>query len=187
MSRDVVAVEPFYDNIVRIHKAAKLEGIDDKITLVKNAVSNESNIVMKLIQNDRNIGGQSLDMNNKGNIQKNDLDKYIVETILIDDLLEILPKKSDGTIYKKGIMKMDIEGFEIYAIQSAKILFDILDIRFVYMEMLNLVKRPEIAILVENLVNFFISKNYRPFTISNSELDIRIWNNWPGDIVWIKS
>ena len=58
MGRDVVTVEPFYDNILRIHKAAKEEKFENKIKLIKNAISDKRNEVKLLQVNDNNIGGQ---------------------------------------------------------------------------------------------------------------------------------
>ena len=60
MGRDVITVEPFYDNILRIHKASKEEKIEARIKLIKNALSDKRNEV-KLLQKtiDTNIGGQT--------------------------------------------------------------------------------------------------------------------------------
>ena len=58
MGRDVLTVEPFYDNILRIHKAAKEEKIEAKIKLIKNAISDKRNEVKLLQVSDNNIGGQ---------------------------------------------------------------------------------------------------------------------------------
>ncbi len=41
MGHKVLAVEPFYDNILRLHKAATIERIVNKITLVQNAITNK--------------------------------------------------------------------------------------------------------------------------------------------------
>ena len=60
MGRTVVTVEPFYDNLLRIHKAAKLANVEDKITLFKNGIGDEQNKILRLNPVDNNVGGQSL-------------------------------------------------------------------------------------------------------------------------------
>ncbi len=53
-----MTVEPFHDNIIRIHKASTIEKTQKKITLIKNALSNKRNEIKRLSSNDVNIGGQ---------------------------------------------------------------------------------------------------------------------------------
>lgn len=105
MGRDVVCLEPFYENLLRIHKAAKLENLADKIILVKNAVSNKRNEIKKLHQQFGNIGGQSL-LNHKNEVyskqNSSSNDKYLVETILLDDIIPYLPKRKGNQEYRKA-------------------------------------------------------------------------------------
>jgi hypothetical protein len=53
-----VTVEPFHDNIIRIHKSSTIEKTQNKITLIKNALSDKRNEIKRLNANDNNIGGQ---------------------------------------------------------------------------------------------------------------------------------
>jgi FkbM family methyltransferase len=55
--RSVIAIEPFYDNYIRLHKSAILTNVTNKITLLTNAVSNIKNEEKVLRKDDRNIGG----------------------------------------------------------------------------------------------------------------------------------
>jgi 2-polyprenyl-3-methyl-5-hydroxy-6-metoxy-1,4-benzoquinol methylase len=55
--RSVIAIEPFYDNYIRLHKSAILTNVTNKITLLTNAVSNIKNEEKILIKNDINIAG----------------------------------------------------------------------------------------------------------------------------------
>jgi len=115
MGRKVLTVEPFYDNIIRLHKAAKEENIQSKIRLIKNALSNKRNQIKRLEPNSNNIGGQSLLQSKNKNFKKSDMlnDKYLVETILIDDLVDQIPLNIDGKKYRQAILKIDIEGIYI--------------------------------------------------------------------------
>ena len=140
MGRKVLTVECFYDNVLRIHKAANADNTTNQITLITNAISNKRKEIKMLQPQGDNIGGQSL-IENKNKIIKKDQimstdpkAKYFVETVLFDDIVPFLPLKSDGTKYKKAILKIDIEAFEPYAFQYATILFDTLDIPIIFME-----------------------------------------------------
>jgi FkbM family methyltransferase len=138
---DVLTVEPFYDNVMRIHKVAFNESLGDKITLIKNAISNRRGEIKLLKREATNIGGQSLIENKNKNFTKdvmlnqNDINsKYFVETILFDDIVYNLPLKKDGREYTTALMKIDIESCEPYAFQYASKLFDTLKILVIYME-----------------------------------------------------
>ena len=107
-------MEPFYDNIVRIHKAASTENIQTNIKLITNAISNKRNQVKRLTPDTNNIGGQSLLNDKKQDFNREDMpkDKYLVETILFDDLVEHLPRKKDNKRFTQAILKIDIEGMK---------------------------------------------------------------------------
>ncbi len=138
MGRKVVTVEPFIENIYRIHKAAVLENLVDNIVLIQNAVSDKRNEVKLLQENSKNIGGQGLSKNiilNKNEMKEN---KYAVETIIFDDLIDYLPKNEHGKDFKKAILKIDIEGFEPYAFSNATKLFNLIDFQIIFMEVIKL-------------------------------------------------
>jgi hypothetical protein len=93
-----------------------------------------------------------------------------------------LPKQ-----YKKAILKIDIEGFEIYAFQNAQLLFDHLDIRIVFMEWAYLAKQLNEMSKIIYLLDFFYSRNYQPFDDSMKYILQRdSWQKWTFDIVWKK-
>ena len=139
MGYNVLTVEPFYDNIMRIHKAAFNESFGNKITLITNAISNKKGEIKLLKKQMHNIGGQSLIENKnkvftKDDIKPNDIDsKYFVETILFDDIVYNLPLKKDGTHHTSAVMKIDIEAYEPYAFQHAAKLFQKLNILVIFM------------------------------------------------------
>jgi len=188
MGRKVVTVEPFYDNILRIHKAAFLEKTFKNIILIKNAISNKRNETKLLTSNQINIGGQSL-LDNKDKIYKMDKNnKYLVETILFDDIVPYLPYKNDSTKerFKKAILKIDIEGFEPFAFEHASLLFDTLDIRIIFMEWGNLPKQTNEHDKIRAMMEFLYSRDYQAF-VDNKLLNKNNWMNWPWDIVWKKN
>ena len=92
LGRQVLAVEPFIDSAYRIHKAAFIENLQDRIILLLNAVSNRRGTAW-LRPNPDNIGGQGLEDDNNQNSSKILLPlKYRVQTILLDDLINFLPR-----------------------------------------------------------------------------------------------
>ena len=132
-----------------------------------------------------NIGGQSLLQQKNKTFVKDEKNKYLVETILFDDIVPYLPYKNSQTKekYKQAILKIDIEGFEIYAFESSNLLFDLLDIRVIYMEWGSYTsKKPdEISLFLD----FFYKKNYKAYD-NNRLLDRKDWQNWSTDIQWKK-
>jgi FkbM family methyltransferase len=187
MGRKVVTVEPFHDNILRIHKAAYLEKTYKNILLIKNAISNKRNEIKLLGSSHNNIGGQSL-LDHKDKIYKKDENnKYLVETILFDDIVPYLPYKNDTTKerFKKAILKIDIEGFEPFAFEHASLLFDTLDIRIIYMEWGNLPKQTNEYDKIQAMIEFLYLRNYQAF-VDNNYLEKSNWTSWPWDIIWKK-
>ncbi len=179
----MIAVEPFYDNILRIHKACKSEDLTSKITLIKNGISNKRNQVMRLVADSKNVGGQFLSNNlNNRTIDK----KYIVKTILFDDLIEHLPKDSNRENYKKVIIKIDIEGFELFALENSKQFFNDYEVISIFMEWDKMVLHPaSLHNKVEELISFFKANGLIPYSIDLGSLIEINWKNWPQDIIWL--
>ncbi len=184
--RKVLAIEPFIENIYRLHKAAKLESIEGNIVLLQNAVSDLRNEVKLLAKHEKDIGGQSL-LPNKDQVYKKDPNNtYLVETIWLDDIIPYLPKQANRRNFKRAIMKIDIEGFEPFAFQRAVKLFRRLDVRIVIMEWRQMPNKTEITILVEEMIDFFLERGYKPHDPDDKPLLRKYWRDWPVDIIWIK-
>jgi len=186
-----VAVEPFHENILRLHKASHLEKTFNKITLIKNAISNKRNEIKQLGSDKENIGGQSL-LNNKEKIfQKDENNEYLVETILFNDILPYLPLKNETTKekYSKAILKIDIEGFEPYAFEHADLLFDTIYIQIIFMEWQWASKFNETIdehSRVLAMRDFLYRRNYQAFD-GDILLQKNDWKYWSWDIIWKKT
>jgi FkbM family methyltransferase len=212
LGRTVIAVEPFYENYIRLHKAALLDFLTDQIILVTNAVSDKRGEIKKLIKNDKNIGGkivsnyyQLLNILNKfltlkgQGINVNDEtdystmvnsslienNPYYVRTIYLDDIITVLPND-----FHEAIIKIDIENYELKAFRRAAKLFDRLKIRAVFMEWRG--KRDKDSYLVENVDQFLDFMYSRNFFCTNANgllraLKRETWRYWPDDIVWMHS
>jgi FkbM family methyltransferase len=192
LGRDVLSVEPFQDNILRLHKAIKLEGLDSKVTLLKNVVFNERNIIKRIHSPPFNSGNKQIDRN--FSIKTNEFDandKYMVSSILLDDLVDNIPiNKFTNKKYEKAIMKIDIEGFEAYAFQSARRLLNSLDIRVIFMEWMHVKKIDELSSeyrFVSEMVELLVSYDYNPFDLDNRLLDPKLFSKWnTHDVIWSK-
>lgn len=192
----VITIEPFYDNIIRIHKAALAENLGDRITLICNALFDKRNQIKKLSENKENIGGQSLIDNIDKQFtrssrynEQSDGDKYMVETILFDDIIEYLPRKLPrGRLsYEKAIIKIDIEGLEPFVIPTGENLFEVLSVQMVFMEWGKMPHLPEeMKPKIFTMIEFFIQRNFVPYSIENKRLNLERWASWPFDMYWIQ-
>ena len=193
LGRKVLTVEPFYDNIIRIHKAAKSENLGNQITLVTNAISNVRGEIKLLKQESNNIGGQSLVQNKNKAFTKNDIKpndpnaKYFVETILFDDIVDFLPLNDDGKHFKKAVLKIDIEAFEPYAFLNAEKLFNELEIPIVFMEWGNLPAQVDMQNEIEKMISFFEERDFTAY-YQGAKLNRTNWKTgWGWDIIWRKA
>lgn len=190
MDRAVVTVEPFHDNILRIHKAAKLANVENRITLFKNALGDERNKIMRLSPNKNNVGGQSLLPQKDIAFRANASDKYLVETVWFDDLVDYLPKRENGQDFDQAILKIDIEGFEPLAFTHASKLFEKIQINVVYMEFLKVFNDKVEPKLVQNMLKFLTKHKLTAYDYQGTRLKVAEWHTWhtfigaTGDIVW---
>jgi FkbM family methyltransferase len=186
----VLAAEPFYDNQIRLHKAAALSGTKDRITLIKNALSNERNQIVKLYRNDKNIGSQGVIPNRTFNLEIKkslsiDESKYYVQTILFDDIVDYIPLDKNNKKFKKAILKIDIEAHEPYAFQHATKLFDQINICVIFMEWAYIGRNDNVIKERDYMLGFLYSRGYTAYNPGDDSIVLREnYSNWPGDIIW---
>lgn len=187
----MVTIEPFYDNIIRFHKAALQENVTHRITLIRNALFNKRNEIKLLSENQINVGGQSLVENMNRVFERSEMaqNKYLVETILLDDIIDYLPRSIGAPsqrrlLVEKTIIKIDIEGLEPYVIPTATSLFEILSVQIVFMEWGKMPHADRGK--VEEMIRFLTKRNFVPRSIDNIELSLERWASWPFDMHWIK-
>ena len=185
-NRKALAVEPFIDNVYRIHKAAKTASLYKNIVLLQNALSNKRNEVKLLSKHNINVAAQTLLQYKDKVYERDPKNKYLVETILFDDIVPYLPRKDDGTEFTKALLKIDIEGFEPYAFQHASKLFDKLDISVIYMEWGNIPIQTDATDIILQMIEFLTQRKFKPFINESHPLDLNNWRNWPFNVMWLK-
>ena len=188
MGHHVISVEPFYDSLLRIHKASVLEHTHNKIILIHNAVSNRRRETKVLNYEPSNIGAQTVLENKdpfkfKFEIPPNERYKYTVETILLDDIIEHIPKNRDNRKYEKAVIKIDIEGNEALAFQNARKLFHFVHVQLIFMEWKLLPQQIESYNIIIQMIEFLYSFNLQPYG-NDTLLEKDSWKFWPHDIVW---
>ena len=189
LGRKVIAVEPFYSNMVRLHAAVRLNAFNehqDMVKLLYNAVSNQRAVVnITLDTADQNTGHAHIDsmqnagLENYATVKKaNEAQTLIVEqvdAVYMDDLLEVID-------FKHALLKIDVEGFEVKAFQRADKLFDTVDITHVFMEWMWVKSLPG----VHGLMQFFLKRRYRPYSPRDGMYLYGDIQDWPVDVVWVK-
>ncbi len=185
-----MSVEPFYENILRLHKAAKIEKLCSKIIMIQNALSNKRNEIKLLTSNPSNLGGQNLMENRGKTFEKKENNTHLVETILLDDIVDILPKNKYNKSYSKALLKIDIEGFEPFAFQHAIKLFHNIDIPIIFMEWGNFKTMSNFRNEIEKMIDFLLYYGLKPYMIHNygtgTMLERKNWHMWPTNVHWKK-
>jgi FkbM family methyltransferase len=185
MGRRVVAVEPFINNLHRLHKAIHIARLSTKITVVKDAVSDVRD-TFELEVKDGDPAAVRL--------TSQDADRYCDEpdcpphamTIYLDDLLEV-------TNFETAIMKIDVEGYEHRAFVHADQLLTEVNIPFIFMEWTRMrqfygseVDDTNDKRLVQRMVDKLTRRGYKAYSIADEkQLNVSHWFGWPNDIVWI--
>ena len=208
MGHSVLSVEPFSENIVRFHRSVELGHLQDRITLLQNAISNE-----------RSRGKLKLSIDNQGDtrIEKrkhegrhtSESNSSVVDIITMDDLLEVVT-------FKRAVIKMDIQGYEHRAILGGGKLLDELDVPYIFMEWILMNKLfnddpytlTDDNRIVQELAGLMLSHEFSPvalkterelvraaftdltrrgynaFSLQGEPLHGEHLNAWPVDVVW---
>ncbi|CAF0804697.1 unnamed protein product [Didymodactylos carnosus] len=188
LDRQVLSIEPLYDSLIRLHKSIQLNNVEHLVTVIANAIGNKHEKLQLNIV-DKNIGGSYLsildDMKVNAVQEREIVPKILadVDTIVLDDLVDIYP-----SYFKRAILKLDIEGFEAYAFQNATILFNRTEIPAVYMEFGKLIELKYSSGMMEaikHMIDFLRIRNYEPYEVNDlNHLLFDNWESWPWDIVF---
>ena len=190
LEHDVIAVDPFTEHIKRLHKSIRMNKLQHRVTVLRNAVSD--------------IGGKAEVIGHKNNqgaiVVKQDYAESQLVAMAADSAIhgveeltqtitlnELVPYCS----FSKAILKIDIEGFEHRAFARADLLFNELFIPVVIMEwasMNDLFWKPvgdADRKLVENMIEFLLNMDYTPVDWDKAVLHVHVWDMWPRDMMWV--
>ena len=181
MGHHVIAVEPFKGNLQRLHQSIQIGGLQAKIKVLRNVVSNSRDVVTLVGSHD-----------NQGAVRVQDTGKACDEegcavlAIHMDDIL------GANVSFRQAVMKIDIEGHEAKAFAYSQELFKTVFVAHIFMEwqILRSHFRTDIHVSadktsVEDLIARLLAMGYVPFSvISLGKLDSRDWYGWPDDIWW---
>lgn len=201
LNRTVISIEPVHENLNRIHKAATLEQVQSNIIGLVNAVSNERKQVTITIL-DSNMGGSYVrdDMVNASedaNYEPTSFQSVIVNSILMDDVLDVIKAKMNSNASKKFVLKVDIEAYEPFAFLNSSALFSELKVVGIFLELgksieklkgLEKLKNKDYGELylnnLKSMLKMFKNMNFEPYEMNGfNKLDYAKWkNDWPWDV-----
>ena len=180
--RRVIAVEAFWENVLRLSQSIRLGKLQNQVTVIHNAVSNVYEEVTFWRPGDNPGGTHTY---SKDEHPEDPVHQIIykgihdsVATIQIDNLLKVIP-------FKKAVFKIDIEGFEAKAMIAMTGLLDTMDISHIFMEWSPVAVKQQCMQIVDMLV----ARGYKAHSLNLSLLPGHAWpavRQWPHDIIWKK-
>ena len=179
--RKVIAVEPLSINLQRFCKSIKDNHFEDKITVITNALGDKRETV-SFGMDVGNIGGTFVlsdrNMEKKLGSAVGGTYKDKVLTAKVDDILQL-----PGFNFKKVVIKMDVEGYEHFALRGASDFFSKVDVQAVLMEWM----WHKAGSGAEEIFKFYLDRGYEPYDpLRKSVLNIRMSQSWPVDVLWRK-
>ena len=176
LGRFTLAVDCYRPNVERIRRAVQMQQVQHRVVLVHNALYSTSGEHFTL--SDGNPSGIQLGSSTQEKVTS----QFVVQTIRLDDLLPILVERKVQSV----LIKIDIEGSEVYMCESGSRLFDLIDVQLVMMEWGHGFRK-QYRQRYQSIADFFTQRNYVPTDPHCTELSVSKWESeWPGNIYWIK-
>ena len=174
--RPVIAIEPYMPHVRLLQQSIVLNSLQKYVSIVCNAISDYEEILEA-----EYVPGHLTDVvwnyvpdsdfktiaNNSDNI---------VETITLDDLVEVI----NLTL---AVLKLDAPNYDYKILKKAHMLFDKVDIKYVFMHWAG-----KTEIDLHGIADFFVKQNYRALERYNGkevETDMLIQSG-RSDVVWEK-
>ncbi|ESO96268.1 hypothetical protein LOTGIDRAFT_174923 [Lottia gigantea] len=175
MGRQVIAVDPLYENVIRLCSSIQHNKFSSKIKVFYTALSDIQSTV-SFIQEHGNVGGTKI-MRKKSSsnitlesstatIMKDntglshikvvqtpsEFDKNTIQTVLLDDLLPFVT-------FKKAFMKIDVESHENSVLKGGEEFFKSVEIPCIFMEWFQHAKKQDTA---AEILDFMKRHKYTP-------------------------
>jgi hypothetical protein len=172
--------------------------VQSRIIALVNAVSNQRGEVQVSIL-DYNIGGAYIKQEELQNLTKEKA-KYeqvsssvIVNSITMDDLYDVYKDKiANKTSSRKFVVKLDIEGYEPYAFEESRILFEKIQVVAVFLEFgkllenlkkINFDSESKYLRRTKRMLKMLQNWNFEAYEPNGiNKLDFKEWQNWPWDV-----
>ena len=173
--RRTVSVDANKNNLIFLSRSLTLGNIQDRATLIWNAIADKNEIV-SLNFEAKNVGGTFV-KSIKDAAAAND--EQTVMAITLNNISDIFRGKN-------LLIKMDIQEHEWYALQGARDFFKAVNITHILMEWVLHKTLPSGGEIVKYMVEHKFSA-YNPRSNPKQVLSNDNWSTWPYDVLWIKS
>ena len=170
----VTAVDPLLQNLKLLSYSARLGNLEEHVTLLWHAVSNEHALV-SLGDAPGNIGGtyiQDIKL-----LSESDMKRQLSRTITLDDLVPLFKGKT-------VVIKMDIEGSEYKALLGGNQFFNKVNVILIQMEFF----RHRIGPDGQNIADFLASKGLYPYLDLAKHMPLKSSDvsQWSNDVYFLK-
>jgi len=178
MGRQVIALDANVENVKRLRKSLLINNLEKQARIVYNAISDHHHSIQMGIVSD-NIGGSiAIPVNSKAKVA--DIYKtnsVQVPTITMDDLVPVVT-------FSRCMIKMDLEGFEFFALFRSKDFFLRINVPIIMMEWAAYPSQPKRATWI---INYMSALGYKASADTNGDTGLNAdYRKWPGDIIWVK-
>lgn len=173
LGRKVVAVDANKRNLVMVAKSLVLGRLENRVTLIWNAISDSNKAVTLRFQH-KNVGGTSIQSLRNQIVP----DSQLVKSITLNNVTSLFLNK---TVF----IKMDIERHEWHALRGADEFLTRVHVSHILMEWHHHRKTPTGA----HIVTYLTNRSYLPYVPTEfppTRLEIEKKDKWPYDIMWIK-
>lgn len=175
MGRKVLAIEPYYPTIRRLHKSIKLGKLEKLVTLVVNPITDVRKKVY-FRQSSNNQGDTRISSNSKYTKRSGPTS---TQSILMDDLLQV-------TNFTEAIIKIDIQGHEMKAFSHGSKFLDKVNILAIFIEW-EFYRNSGTHPLVPQFIDQMTSRGLKPYSPGKIPLALNQWRRWPLDVVFKSS
>jgi len=178
MGRQVIALDANVENVKRLRKSLLINKLEKQVRVVYNAISDSYTFIQMGIVSD-NIGGSiAIPVNNSAKVAPVYKKSAIkVPTITMNDLVP-------GMNFSRCMMKMDLEGFEYFALLKSKEFFKKIHVPFIMMEW---AAYPTNAKRATWIIKYMTGMGYKASADTKGDTPLHAdYRKWPGDINWVK-
>lgn len=178
--RNALAVEARLTHVRMLHHSLVLNGLQERVTLLHNAISDRPRLLRLAFYPDNQgaahvIEGSPRDEDAPPSVYRDE--QIEVRGVRMNDLVPLLAG------IDKVVLKIDIEGDEDKAFRAAGDIFRAVFVPYIFMEWSAMRKKS--AYVTEPLLEFFRSRKYSAYGLDDNEiypLDVRQWKTWPFDV-----